>query len=80
VEGVSVLERRVYVMHDVDFYLGLQSGTARRWIDGYIRGGRSYPPVIREDRARDETVARGEFVETSVSAGSGRAVPGCLRP
>lgn len=64
-----MLERRVYVMHDVDLYLGLPSGTARRWIDGYIRGGRSYPPVIREDRTRDETVAWGEFVETRLLAG-----------
>jgi hypothetical protein len=69
VSGVSVLDRRVYVMPDVDLYLGLPSGTARRWIDGYSRGGRSYPPVIREEPTGDETVAWGEFVETRLLAG-----------
>jgi uncharacterized protein (DUF433 family) len=66
---VSVLDRRVYVMSDVDRYLGLPGGTARRWIDGYSRGGRVYPPVIREDRSDDETVSWGEFVETRLLAG-----------
>jgi uncharacterized protein (DUF433 family) len=69
VSRVSVLDRRVYVMPDVDLYLGLPSGTARRWIDGYSRGGRSYPPVIREEPTGDETVAWGEFVETRLLAG-----------
>jgi uncharacterized protein (DUF433 family) len=69
VVGVTVLERRVYVMGDVDLYLGLSSGTARRWIDGYARGGRFYPPVIREDRTGDETVTWGEFVETRLLVG-----------
>jgi uncharacterized protein (DUF433 family) len=64
-----VLDRRVYVMSDVDLYLGLPSGTARRWIEGYSRGGRTYPPVIREDRSGEETVAWGEFVETRLLAG-----------
>jgi uncharacterized protein (DUF433 family) len=66
---VSVLERRVYVMSDVDLFLGLPGGTARRWIDGYSRGGRTYEPVIREDSSGDETVAWGEFVETRLLAG-----------
>jgi len=69
VSAVSVLERRVYVMSDVDLFLGLPSGTARRWIDGYSRGGRTYEPVIREDSSGDETVAWGEFVETRLLAG-----------
>jgi uncharacterized protein (DUF433 family) len=69
VNGVSVLDRRVYGMSDVDLYLGLPGGTARRWIDGYRRGGRSYPPVIRPESSGDETVAWGEFVETRLLAG-----------
>jgi uncharacterized protein (DUF433 family) len=69
VSGFSVLDRRVYMMSDVDRYLGLPGGTARRWIDGYNRGGRAYAPVIREDRSGDETVAWGEFVETALLAG-----------
>jgi uncharacterized protein (DUF433 family) len=65
---VSVLERRVYVMADVDRYLGLPGGTARRWIAGYSRAGRVYPPVIREDSSTDEAVTWGEFVETRLLA------------
>jgi len=65
---VSVLERRIYAMRDVDTYLGLVRGTARRWIDGYERGGTSYPPVIRPERTGDDTVAWGEFVETGLLA------------
>lgn len=56
-------------MNDVDLYVGLPSGTARRWIDGYSRGGRIYPPVIRSRQSGDETVAWGEFVETRLLAG-----------
>lgn len=67
--GIRVLDRRIYVMSDVDRYLGLPSGTARRWIDGYVRGGRTYPPVIREVSTGDETASWGEFVETSLLSG-----------
>ena len=65
---VSVLDRRVYVMADVDLYLGLSSGTARRWIDGYQRGVTAYPPVIRPEHTGVESVSWGEFVETSLLA------------
>jgi uncharacterized protein (DUF433 family) len=76
VNGVWLLDRRIYVMSDVDRYLGLPGGTARRWIAGYRRGDRSYPPVIRESRSDDETVSWGEFVETRLLAGyRSRGVP-----
>jgi uncharacterized protein (DUF433 family) len=65
---VAVLERRVYVMSDVDLYLGLPSGTARRWIDGYRRGAQAYPPVIRPEHSGEESVTWGEFVETRLLA------------
>jgi len=64
--NVSLLERRIYVMSDVDRYLGLHPGTARRWIDGYRRSGRQYPPVVRESTTHDETVSWGEFVEAQL--------------
>jgi uncharacterized protein (DUF433 family) len=67
--GVSVLERRIYVTSDVDRYVGLPPGTARRWIDGYTRHSRSYPPVIRTASTGDDTVSWGEFVEASLLAG-----------
>lgn len=63
---VTLLDRRIYVMSDVDRYLGLHPGTARRWIDGYRRGERSYPPVIRQQTTHDESVSWGEFVEAQL--------------
>lgn len=61
---VSLLDRRVYGLSDVDRLLVLPPGTARRWIDGYDRGGVHYPPVVRAERSHDEDVTWGEFVET----------------
>lgn len=61
---ISLLDRATYGMSQVDRILGLRGGTARRWIDGYSRGGKSYPPVVREDTTGGESVTWGEFVET----------------
>ena len=65
---VTVLERRIYAMADVDLYLGLPAGTGRRWIDGYHRGRQVYPPGIRPEHSGVESVSWGEFVETSLLA------------
>jgi uncharacterized protein (DUF433 family) len=65
---VSLLDRRIYSLSDVDHLLVLPPGTARRWIDGYDRGGVHYPPVVRAERTRDEEVTWGEFVETRLLA------------
>jgi uncharacterized protein (DUF433 family) len=61
---VDLLSRPVYSHPQVDRVLGLHGGTARRWIDGYDRGGRHYDPVVREQTTGDEIVTWGEFVET----------------
>ncbi|MGH8907016.1 MAG: DUF433 domain-containing protein [Egibacteraceae bacterium] len=63
-----LLDRAVYGMAEVDRLLRLPAGTARRWIDGYERGGRVYPPVIRGEPTGDELVTWGEFVETRLLA------------
>lgn len=65
----DLLNRPTYGFSDVDRLLLLQSGTARRWIDGYDRGGVHYPPVVRPERTRDDAVTWGEFVETRLLAG-----------
>jgi uncharacterized protein (DUF433 family) len=67
-EVASLLDRAIYGMAQVDHVLGLTSGTARRWIDGYARGGRFYPPVVREDSTGSDVVTWGEFVETRLLA------------
>jgi uncharacterized protein (DUF433 family) len=65
---ISLLDRRIYTFADVDRQLALPFGTARRWIDGYDRGGVHYPPVVRAERTRDEAVTWGEFVEARLLA------------
>lgn len=64
----ELLDRPVYVIAQVDRLLALSSGTARRWIDGYTRSGRAYPPVVRAEPSGEETVTWGEFVETRLLA------------
>ena len=61
---VNLQDRPMYGFGQVDAILGLESGTAKRWIDGYVRAGREYPPIIREKSTGDEIVTWGEFVET----------------
>jgi uncharacterized protein (DUF433 family) len=63
-EAVSLLDRPVYTFREVDRLLGLNQGTARRWIDGYRRSGRQYEPIVRETPSADPWVTWGEFTET----------------
>jgi uncharacterized protein (DUF433 family) len=65
---LDLLDRPVYGMSTVDRVLGLTTGTARRWIDGYRRGGRVYSPVVREVSTGEEVVTWGEFVEARLLA------------
>ena len=60
----SLLDRPVYSHADVDRHLGLHAGTARRWLNGYRRGGRNYSPVLRDEPITRDVVTWGEFVET----------------
>ncbi|WP_167103374.1 DUF433 domain-containing protein [Mycobacterium sp. DL592] len=65
---VDVQDRPVYGFGQVDRILGLKSGTSQRWIDGYRRGGKAYPPVIRTEPTGVETVTWGEFIEARLLA------------
>jgi len=60
----TLLERPIYGMSQVDQLLRLANGTARRWIDGYMRGGKAYPPIVRLESTGDDAVTWGEFIET----------------
>jgi len=60
----DLLDRPLYSIPQVDRLLGLTGGTARRWIEGYERAGRRYPPLIRTELTSEELVTWGEFVET----------------
>lgn len=59
----NLLSRSIYSLKQVDRLLLLSNGTARRWIDGYARGGVDYPPVVRLSPTGSDSVTWGEFVE-----------------
>ena len=61
---ISLLEREVYSIWQVDRILGLSRGTAKRWIDGYERLDIRYEPVVRQEPTGSQAVTWGEFVET----------------
>ncbi|TDW14042.1 DUF433 domain-containing protein [Kribbella kalugense] len=64
----SLLDRAIYSYPDVDRLVGLRSGTARRWLEGYERGGRFYEPVLRAEPTGDDAVTWGEMVEARLLA------------
>ncbi|MGF7238018.1 MAG: DUF433 domain-containing protein [Frankia sp.] len=73
---IDLLDRPAYGMSQIDRILLLPPGTARRWIEGYRRAGRDYPPVIRAESTGVEIATWGEFVETRLLAGyRDRGVP-----
>lgn len=59
-----LVERRLYTYPEVDRILNLAAGTAQRWINGYSRLDRRYPPVVRNVRQNTSRVNWGEFIET----------------
>lgn len=67
-DSYELLDRPIYGIGQVDRLLALTSGTARRWIEGYTRAQRSYPPVVRIEPTGEEIVTWGEFVETRLLA------------
>lgn len=65
---VPLLSRDVYLYAEVDRIVGLRAGTARRWINGYVRSGRHYDPILRVEPRDTEWATWGEFVETRILA------------
>lgn len=64
----SLLDRAIYSYADVDRLIGLHSGTARRWLEGYERLGRYYDPVLRPEPSGSDAVTWGEMVEARLLA------------
>ncbi len=62
-QPIDLLARPVYGMAQVDWILRLHPGTSRRWIDGYERSGKAYPPIVRLQPTGDDIVTWGEFAE-----------------
>ncbi|MYD40145.1 MAG: DUF433 domain-containing protein [Acidimicrobiia bacterium] len=61
--NTSILERPTYGISEAAKHLGIRRDRIRAWLDGYMRRGRVYPPVIRPQATGEETVTWGEFVE-----------------
>jgi uncharacterized protein (DUF433 family) len=72
---ISMLERPVYGYAETDRLLRVSPGTARRWINGYERLGRSYPPVVRQRPTDSAWVTWGEFVECRLLSEFRSAIP-----
>ncbi len=65
---LSLLEQLTYTYPQVDRLLGLTTGTALRWLNGYRSGGKDYEPILRRERIDTRWVTWGEFVETRLLA------------
>lgn len=66
--AISMLDRAIYSYSDVDRLVGVREGTARRWLEGYARGGKFYDPVLREAPSGTDVVTWGEMVEARLLA------------
>ena len=66
--AVSLLDRAIYSYADVDRLVRLPAGTARRWLNGYERGGTFYQPVLRDAPQDRDVVTWGELVEARLLA------------
>lgn len=64
----SLLDREIYSYADVDRLVGVRSGTARRWLEGYQRSGKFYDPVLRVEPTGSDAVTWGEMVEARLLA------------
>jgi len=61
--NISILERPTYGISEAAKHLGIRRDRVRAWLDGYMRQGKVYPPVIRPQATGEDTVTWGEFVE-----------------
>jgi len=61
--AISLLDRAIYSYGDVDRLVGLHAGTARRWLEGTMRKGRFYEPILRPEPTGGDVVTWGEMVE-----------------
>jgi uncharacterized protein (DUF433 family) len=63
VGSVELLDRRLMTAQEAARQLSIPATTLIRWLEGERRGGRSYPPVLREDPTGDASMSWGEVVE-----------------
>lgn len=61
--SIDLLDRRVMTAPEAARQLGIPSTTLIRWLEGEHRGGKWYPPVLREDPTGAADMSWGEIVE-----------------
>lgn len=57
-----------YTYPQVDKLLDLSGGTAKRWINGYVRNRKEYPPIVRPEPVVTSWASWGEFLEARLMA------------
>jgi uncharacterized protein (DUF433 family) len=67
-KATSLLDRAIYSYADVDRLNGLTPGTGRRWLEGHVRAGVFYEPVLRPAPSGANAVTWGEMVEARLLA------------
>lgn len=67
--SVVFLERPLYSCNEAARLLQIHPETLRRWLEGSMRAGVHYPPVIREEPTGSDVVSWAEFVEAGFLRG-----------
>ena len=64
---VTVLDQELYSKAEAARLLRVSQSTLNYWLEGGVRGGRTYQPVIRpEPRGRRAPVSWAEFIEAAL--------------
>jgi uncharacterized protein (DUF433 family) len=66
---LTVLDRPLYSFGEAARLLQVPTETIRRWLEGAVRAGVRYPPVIRARPSGLDAVTWGEFVEAGLLRG-----------
>ena len=67
-KATTLLDRAIYSYADVDRLNGLSPGTGKRWLEGHVRVGVFYEPVLRPEPTGANAVTWGEMVEARLLA------------
>jgi uncharacterized protein (DUF433 family) len=62
-KGVAVLQRELYTEPQAARLLGIPAATLDYWLEGGIRKGKTYAPILRPEPLGRKTLTWGEFVE-----------------
>ena len=63
---VSVLDREMYSEAEASRLLRVAQSTLHYWLEGGVRRGRRYPPVIRAEPRDSRVVTWAEFIEAAL--------------